>query len=175
VTSSPTYERRSVVTPGAEPTKVGELPPVGVVSGHMHAQVIRPDRYGDPAEAFRSEVVETPPIGPDEVLIGVMAAGINYNNVWAARGYPVDQVKARQKQGESEVFHVGGSDASGIVYAVGDQVGNVSVGNHVIVHPGVWSADDPWIKAGKDLIQNGEVVESRTARHVAQREPRAVA
>ena len=150
MTSSPTSERRSVVTAGAEPTKVGELPPVGVVPSHMHAQVVRPDRYGDPATAFQSEVVETPEIGPDEVLIAVMAAGINYNNVWAARGYPVDQVKTRQKRGESEDFHIGGSDASGIVYAVGEEVTNVSVGDEAIVHPGVWSADDPWVQAGKD-------------------------
>jgi crotonyl-CoA carboxylase/reductase len=116
----------------------------------MHAQVIRPDRYGDPATAFKAEVVETPRIGPDEVLIAVMAAGINYNNVWAARGYPVDQVKVRQKQGETEEFHIGGSDASGIVYAIGADVVNVSVGEEVVVHPGVWSIDDPWITSGKD-------------------------
>ncbi len=143
-------QRRSVVTRGVGPTEVGELPTLGTVPTHMHAQVIRPGRYGDPATAFQAEVVETPQIGPDEVLIAVMAAGINYNNVWAARGYPVDQVKVRQKQGDIEDFHVGGSDASGIVYAVGEDAGNVSVGEEVVVHPGVWSAEDPWITAGKD-------------------------
>ncbi|MGW1678241.1 crotonyl-CoA carboxylase/reductase [Saccharopolyspora sp. NPDC002376] len=143
-------ERRTVVTPGAEPRPIGELPPVGVVPPKMHAQVVRQSRYGDPAEAFRPELVDTPRIGPDEVLIAVMAAGINYNNVWAARGYPVDQVAVRQKRGEPEDFHIGGSDAAGIVYAVGDDVTNVEVGQHVVVHPGVWDADDPWIASGKD-------------------------
>ncbi|MFI0468913.1 crotonyl-CoA carboxylase/reductase [Saccharopolyspora sp. 5N102] len=145
-----TDERRSVVTPGAEPTPIGELPPVGVVPPTMHAQVVRQSRYGDPAEAFQPELVDTPRIGPDEVLIAVMAAGINYNNVWAARGYPVDQVAVRQKRGEPEDFHIGGSDAAGIVYAVGDDVTNVEIGQHVVVHPGVWDADDPWIARGKD-------------------------
>ncbi|MEU6263629.1 crotonyl-CoA carboxylase/reductase [Saccharopolyspora shandongensis] len=145
-----TDERRSVVTPGAEPTPIGELPPVGVVPPKMHAQVVRQSRYGDPAEAFQPELVDTPRIGPDEVLIAVMAAGINYNNVWAARGYPVDQVAVRQKRGEQEDFHIGGSDAAGIVYAVGDDVTNVEIGQHVVVHPGVWDADDPWIARGKD-------------------------
>jgi len=150
--SSPTLqsERQSVVTGDVDLTGLGELPPLGVVPSRMHAQVIRPDRYGDPAGAFKAEVVDTPPIGPDEALIAVMAAGINYNNVWAARGYPVDQVKVRQKQGDTEDFHIGGSDASGIVYAVGSAVSNVAIGDEVIVHPGVWSADDPWIAAGKD-------------------------
>ncbi|GLY70602.1 crotonyl-CoA carboxylase/reductase [Amycolatopsis taiwanensis] len=143
-------DRRSVVTSGAEITPIGELPPVGVVPPRMHAQVVRPHRYGDPAAAFQPEVVDTPRIGPGEVLIAVMAAGINYNNVWAARGYPVDQVAVRQKRGEPEDFHVGGSDAAGIVYAVGDGVAGIEIGQHVVIHPGVWDADDPWIARGKD-------------------------
>ena len=145
-----TFERTSVVTPGAEITPIGQLPPIGVVPSHMHAQVVRQDRYGDPSTAFVSEVVETPAIGADEVLIAVKAAGLNYNNVWAARGYPVDQIGTRQRRGEPEDFHIGGSDASGIVYAVGSAVQNVAIGDEVVVHPGVWDADDPWIQAGKD-------------------------
>lgn len=81
-----------------------------------------------------------------------MAAGLNYNNVWAARGYPVDQIATRQKRGETEDFHIGGSDLSGVVYAVGDSVTGVSIGDHVIAHPGYWDADDPWITAGKDQM-----------------------
>lgn len=142
--------RQSVATPGAAPVPIGQLPPLGVVPSHMHAQVIRPERYGDPAKAFQGEVLETPGIGPSEVLIAVMAAGINYNNVWAARGYPVDQVRTRQKRGDTEDFHIGGSDASGIVYATGESVTNVHIGDEVVVHPGVWDASDPWILGGND-------------------------
>jgi crotonyl-CoA carboxylase/reductase len=145
-------DRVSVATPGAEPTPIGTLPPVGAVPTHMHAQVIRRERYGDPATAFEAEVVETPPLGADEVLVAVMAAGINYNNVWAARGYPVDQIGLRQKRGEPYDFHVGGSDASGIVYAVGGSVEGVAVGDEVVVHPGWWEGDDPWIARGKDAM-----------------------
>src|SRR5947209_2208962 len=105
------HDRQSVATRGAAPTPIGELPPLGIVPSKMHAQVVRQSRYGDPATAFQPEVVDTPPIGPDEVLVAVMAAGVNYNNVWAARGYPVDQVATRQRRGEPEDFHVGGSDA----------------------------------------------------------------
>jgi crotonyl-CoA carboxylase/reductase len=142
--------RVSVVSPGVDPVPIGELPPIGSLPSHMWAQVVRPERYGDPAEAFQPEVVPMPTIGPDEVLIAVMAAGINYNNVWAARGYPVDQVAARQRRGEPEDFHIGGSDASGIVYAVGSAVAGIEIGDHVITHPGWWDADDPWIARGKD-------------------------
>ncbi|MGV9866594.1 crotonyl-CoA carboxylase/reductase [Rhodococcus koreensis] len=143
-------ERRTVASSTVDTVDIGSLPLLGVVPKKMHAQVIRPARYGDPTTAFQHEEVETPAIGPDEVLIAVMAAGINYNNVWAARGYPVDQVAARQRRGETEDFHIGGSDASGIVYAVGDNVDSISVGDEVVIHPGVWDNNDPWIAAGRD-------------------------
>lgn len=145
-------DRRVVSTASLDAVDLGTLPPLGQVPARMHAQVVRPDRYGDPAQAFRPELVPTPAIGPDEVLIAVMAAGINYNNVWAARGYPVDQVAVRRKRGETEDFHVGGSDASGIVYAVGDNVSQIAVGDHVIIHPGWWDAGDPWIARGRDQM-----------------------
>ncbi|MEM7181970.1 MAG: crotonyl-CoA carboxylase/reductase [Spirochaetota bacterium] len=129
---------------------IGELPPVGVVPKKMHAQLIRPERYGDPKDAFQVEAIDIPEIKPDEVLVAVMAAGVNYNNVWAALGYPVDVIGARNKKGEPEKFHIGGSDASGIVYKVGSEVTNVKVGDEVVIHCGIWDKEDPWIKAGND-------------------------
>lgn len=142
--------RTPVSTAGASAVEIGELPPVGAVPETMHAQVVRPERYGDPTTAFRPETVATPRIGPGEVLVAVMAAGVNYNNVWAARGYPVDQVGTRRKRGEPEDFHIGGSDASGIVYALGEGVTDWELGDEVVVHPGVWDQQDPWILAGRD-------------------------
>jgi crotonyl-CoA carboxylase/reductase len=116
----------------------------------MLAQVVRRDRMGEPVDAFQIEEVGTPTIGPDEALIAVMAAGINFNNVWAAKGVPIDIIAVRQKAGSTDDFHVGGSDASGIVYAVGADVRNVEVGDEVVIHHGWWDPDDPWVKAGRD-------------------------
>jgi crotonyl-CoA carboxylase/reductase len=129
---------------------VGGLPPVGVRPKSMLAQVIRQKRYGDPRTAFEIEEVPVPELGPHEVLIGVMAAGINYNNVWAAKGIPIDIIAVRQRRGEPYDFHIGGSDASGIVYDVGRNVTRVKVGDKVVVHPGYWDPDDPWVTSGKD-------------------------
>lgn len=129
---------------------IGEIPEVGVVPPKMHAQLIRAERFGEPKDAFQIETVEVPPVGPREVLVYVMAAGINYNNVWAALGIPINVIAARQKAGEKEAFHIGGSDASGIVYQVGRDVKNVKVGDEVVVHCGVWNHDDPHVQAGKD-------------------------
>jgi crotonyl-CoA carboxylase/reductase len=124
---------------------LGEAPELGTIPERMFAQVIRPERYGEPSQAFELEEVDTPMPGPGEVLVYVMAAGVNYNNVFAALGKPLDVVAIRQKAGEKEDFHIGGSDASGIVWAVGEGVTNVKVGEHVVAHCGVWDANDPWI------------------------------
>lgn len=134
---------------------VGELPPVGVVPTRMHAQVIRSSRLGEPAKAFQIEEMETPKPKKREVLVAVMAAGINFNNVWAARGVPIDVIAARKAQGSLHDFHIGGSDASGIVYAVGEGVTNVKVGDEVVVHPGFWDPNDPHVFAGRDPMLAG--------------------
>lgn len=133
-----------------ESVPVGTLPPIGEVPQKMHAMVIRQNRYGEPTSAFQEELIDIPEPAPDEVLVAVMAAGINYNNVWAALGYPVDVIGARLKKGEKEDFHIGGSDASGIVYKVGSEVTSLKVGDEVVIHCGIWDRKDPWVQAGKD-------------------------
>jgi crotonyl-CoA carboxylase/reductase len=135
---------------GKDVYEVGELPPVGEVPSRMHAQLVRPDRFGDPEKAIQDEVIDVPELGPDDALVMVMAAGVNFNNVWAARGIPVDVTKTQARWGEPTEFHIVGSDASGVVWALGERVTNVQVGDRVIVHAGQWDLDDPWVKAGKD-------------------------
>lgn len=116
----------------------------------MFAQVIRQERLGDPQVAFKIEEMPVPTPGPNEVLISVMAAGVNYNNVWAALGVPVDVIAMRQRSGGSWDFHVGGSDAAGIICAKGDAVSDVDIGDEVVVHPGWWRPDDPHVRRGGD-------------------------
>jgi len=130
--------------------EIGELPPIGDVPGRMHAQLVRPERFGEPQESIRDEVIDVPDIGPGEALVMVMAAGVNFNNVWAARGVPIDVTKTQARWGEPTDFHIVGSDAAGIVYAVGSDVTNVKVGDRVVVHAGQWDSEDPWVVAGKD-------------------------
>ena len=111
----------------------------------------KPWHYGAKM-AFVQEAVALPELGSRDVLVYVMAAGVNYNNVWAAMGIPVDVIKARQKKREGsadriEDFHIGGSDASGVVWATGRDVTNVRVGDEVVVHCGMWDPDDPFVLA----------------------------
>jgi len=104
----------------------GELPAT------MAAWVIREERFGEPIEAFQLEEIEVPEPGAFEVIVRVMAAGVNYNNVWAALGKPVSVMK----YGDHPEFghHIGGSDASGIVWKVGDGVTRWKPGDEVIIH-----------------------------------------
>ena len=129
---------------------LGEEIPLGQVPKKMHAFAIRQDRFGEPIDAWQREIIDVPQLGPKDVLVYVMATGINYNNVWAAKGYPVDVIADRQKKGEPEDFHAGGSDASGIVWAIGTEVTDVKIGDEVVVHSGWWDPEDPWVLSGKD-------------------------
>ena len=133
-----------------EIVNLSERPPLGIVPERMHAFCVRQERFGEPKTAWQRDVIPTPTMGPKDVIVYVMATGINYNNVWAALGYPVDVIADRQKKGEPEDFHAGGSDCSGIVWAIGDEVTEVAVGDEVVVHSGWWEPDDPWVLSGKD-------------------------
>lgn len=131
---------------------LGVAPPLGYVPGYMYAAVIREDRFGEPCNAFQLEEVRVPEVGPNQVLVWIMAAGTNYNNVWAALGSPVNLVARRQKQGAAEDFHIGGSEGSGVVWAVGREVNNVQVGDHVVLSSGMWDESAHDIRDGGDPI-----------------------
>ena len=137
-----------------EITNIGEAPPLGEVPAKMHASLIRESRFGQPRDAFEIEQVDVPEPGPRQVLVYVMAAGTNYNNVWAALGAPVNVIDARRRGGAEEDFHIGGSDASGVVWAVGDEVTNVKVGDHVVLSCGMWDEDAADIQAGGDPMMS---------------------
>ena len=133
--------------------EIGEQPPIGEIPKKMYAQVIREERFGDPIHSFKVEQIDVPSIKDDECLVFVMAAGINYNNVWAGLGTPVNVIDSRRKAGvDTTGFHIGGSDASGIVYKIGSNVTNVKVGDEVVVHCGQWDSNSPFIKNGGDPI-----------------------
>lgn len=129
---------------------VGQIPPLGEIPSKMYAQVIREDRFGEPIKALQIEPVDVPMIGRDECLVLVMAAGVNYNTIWAASGKPVNVVRLHQKQHDGGAFHIGGSDGSGIVYKVGEDVTDVRVGDEVVMHAGWWDMSCPQIQAGVD-------------------------
>jgi crotonyl-CoA carboxylase/reductase len=120
---------------------------VGAVPDRMVAWTLRRDRHGDPSVAFRQEIVAVPTPGPDDVLILVMAAGINYNGVWAALGQPLSPLDLHD-----EPYHIAGSDAAGIVWAVGFNVRRWKVGDEVVVHCCQVDGDDEECNGGDPML-----------------------
>jgi crotonyl-CoA carboxylase/reductase len=110
----------------------GELPPT------MTAWVIRQEREGEPKDAFQIEDIEVPEPKAFEVIVRVMAAGVNFNNVWAALGEPVSVFRYHPE----EDHHIGGSDASGTVWKVGEGVTRWKPGDEVVIHCNQASYED---------------------------------
>ena len=126
--------------------EVGEIPPLGHVPKQMYGWAIRRERHGPPEDSFQLEVLPTPEIDADEVLILVMAAGVNYNGVWAGLGVPISPFDVHKAP-----YHIAGSDASGIVYAVGRRVKRWKVGDEVIVHCNQDDGDDEECNGGDPM------------------------
>ena len=122
----------------ADVTKLDVQP--GELPEKMAAWVIRPEREGEPKDAFQVEEIEVPEPGAFEVIVRVMAAGVNFNNVWAALGKPVSVFG----YGDHEEYghHIGGSDASGVVWKVGEGVTKWKPGDEVVIHCNQASYED---------------------------------
>ena len=130
---------------------IGEIPPLGHVPANMHAFVIRKDNHGPPEQSFQLEVVPTWPLDSHDVLILVMAAGVNYNGIWAGLGEPISVFNVHKQP-----FHIAGSDASGIVWAVGSKVKRWKVGDEVVVHCNQDNGDDEECNGGDPMFSSSQ-------------------
>jgi crotonyl-CoA carboxylase/reductase len=127
--------------------EIGELPPLGYVPKKMYAWAIRRERHGEPDVSFKKEVVDTWQVDSHEVLVLVMAAGVNYNGVWAGLGQPISPFDVHGQD-----YHIAGSDASGIVWAVGSAVKNWKVGDEVVIHCNQDDGDDEECNGGDPMF-----------------------
>jgi crotonyl-CoA carboxylase/reductase len=107
----------------------------------MAAWVLRQEREGSLEGAYEIEEVEVPHPGPFEVIVRVMAAGVNFNSVWAALAKPISVFN----YGDHPEWghHIAGSDASGIVWKVGAGVTRWKPGDEVVLHANWASYEDP--------------------------------
>src|ERR1043165_9337374 len=127
--------------------ELGETPPLGHVTSKMYAWAIRRERHGPPDQSTQVEVVETPKLEADEVLVMVMAAGVNYNGVWAGLGKPISPFDVHKAE-----YHIAGSDAAGIVWAIGSRVKRWKVGDEVVVHCNQDDGDDEECNGGDPMF-----------------------
>ncbi|HVY02492.1 MAG TPA: alcohol dehydrogenase catalytic domain-containing protein, partial [Caulobacterales bacterium] len=133
--------------------EIGEIPPKFHVPKTMWAWAIRKERHGPPRKAMQLEVVPTPTLGEDEALVLVMAAGVNYNGVWAALGEPISPL-----DGHKQPYHVAGSDASGIVWAVGSKVKRWKPGDEVVIHCNQDDGDDEECNGGDPMFSPSQKI-----------------
>ncbi|MEO0943768.1 MAG: crotonyl-CoA carboxylase/reductase [Pseudomonadota bacterium] len=126
---------------------VGEMPPLGHLPENMHAWAIRRERQGEPDQAFQKEVVPVRKPDSHEVVVLVMAAGVNYNGIWAGLGVPISMFDVHKAD-----YHIAGSDASGIVWAIGDKVKNWKVGDEVVIHCNQDDGDDEDCNGGDPMF-----------------------
>ena len=131
--------------------EIGEIPPLGHVPDYMYAWTIRKERHGDPDSAMQIEKVPTWELDSHDVLVLVMAAGVNYNGIWAALGQPISPL-----DGHKHPYHIAGSDAAGIVWAVGSKVNNWKVGDEVVIHCNQDDGDDEECNGGDPMFSNSQ-------------------
>jgi crotonyl-CoA reductase len=110
---------------------------------------------GQPERDVRRSVhvgeVSMPDLAPDEVVVAVMASAVNFNSVWSAIFEPIPTfvfLESRAREGRWSArhnlpYHVIGSDAAGVIVRTGDAVRHWSVGDEVVVFPGVIDPADP--------------------------------
>ena len=91
----------------------------------MRAAVIR--EHGG-LDRVRVEEISEPKFADDEVLLNVRSAGLNHLDIWVRKG------RGGTRLSEP---HVIGSDAAGVVMAVGAKVKGVTVGDEVVLNPGL--------------------------------------
>ena len=103
--------------------ELGDAPPLGAVPEEMYAQLIRPERFGEPTKAFQVEKVPVPEIEPGRGA-GLRDGGRHQlqQRLGRARRRRSTSSAHAAASGDTTGFHIGGSDASGIVYAVGSDV-----------------------------------------------------
>jgi NADPH:quinone reductase-like Zn-dependent oxidoreductase len=83
--------------------------------------------HGGP-DVLQYEDAPEPRIKPNEVLLEVKACALNHLDVWTRSGLPGVKI---------EMPHILGNDVAGIVREVGEFVSWVSVGDEVMLQPGV--------------------------------------
>ena len=104
----------------------------------MKAVVFR--EHGGPEQLFYGEQ-PVPVVGPDEALVRVKACSLNHLDIWLRQGIPGYQLA---------LPHIPGCDVAGTVESLGEQARGHSVGDRVLVSPGIscWNCEQ--CLAGRD-------------------------
>lgn len=109
--------------------------------------------------------VPIPEISSNEVLVKVNCSALNYNSIWSTLCHPISPFQlisgyvGRNKHESSHLqdFAIFGSDASGTIEKVGDNVKNWKVGDNVIIHCNIIDSEDPIIQRDGMLSESQSI------------------
>jgi NADPH:quinone reductase-like Zn-dependent oxidoreductase len=104
----------------------------------MKAVVI--NQHGGP-DSIGIEDVPKPRPQRDEVVLKVKSCGLNHLDIWVIKGRPGIKLT---------MPHILGSDAAGVVAAVGDDVADVHPGDEVILNPGLSCGHCEYCRRGQN-------------------------
>lgn len=100
------------------------------------------EAHGGP-EALVERTIDVPDPGPREVRVRIRAVALNHLDLWVRRGGPAFHL---------EFPHRLGSDIAGEIEALGPGARGVSLGERVMVHPGVSCGTCGACKSGRDNL-----------------------
>jgi 2-desacetyl-2-hydroxyethyl bacteriochlorophyllide A dehydrogenase len=92
-------------------------------------------------EVFSLQELPTPIPTESEVLIKLDFAALNHVDLWVRKGSPAYPVAFP---------HVAGVDGAGVVAAIGPQAEGVSVGDRVVIFPGIFCGTCFYCRSGRD-------------------------
>ncbi len=97
-------------------------------------------RHGNPSELALAERPQPRP-GPGEVVVRLRVASLNHLDLFVLHGMPGIPV---------DLPHIGGADGAGVVAEVGDGAPGLSVGDEVVINPGVWCGQCEFCRDGEE-------------------------
>ena len=118
-----------------------------------------------PSENIVKLKVPIPEISQNEVLVKVKCSALNYNSIWSTLCHPISPfqlISGYVGRNEHETSHlqdfaIFGSDASGTIEKVGDNVKNWKVGDNVIIHCNIVDSEDPIIQRDGMISQSQSI------------------
>lgn len=127
----------------------------------MQTEAIVLDRHGGP-EVLERRMIDIAEPGPREVLVRVAAVAMNHMDLWVRRGGPAFKLAYPHRLG---------CDVAGTVLALGPGARGVSVGDRVMVQPGVSCGVCAACLGGRDNLCRsykilGENTQGGYARHL---------
>ena len=92
---------------------------------------------------FRTDAPAPTLVAPDDVRVRVCAAALNHLDLWVVKGVPGVHITPGW---------ILGSDCTGVVDAIGEEVSSVSVGDRVTVNPGVSDRTCEYCRTGDNPL-----------------------